>query len=373
MSKLTIGQNQEYWTNEWENLSIESEIHMWDFFGCRPWILKYVPRYGKVVEAGCGLGRYVFFLKKLGIDIEGIDFSGETIEHLIKWKNENDFDITFKEGDVTNLPYGDNSISGYLSFGVIEHFIEGPQNALNEAFRVLKPGGITIITTPSKSWTYYYLRIRKKIRNIVKLLLGKKIKKPIFFQYWYTAKQLKKFAEKTGFNVIRYDTTDMLYTFYEFYRAKKKSIKNRKWVFKLSQLLDKSFVRKWGAQSVLIAMKPEQTLCCFFCGENTASIESLKEYDVPVSKNCMKKEIVNFYKKSASPPYYHTPYFVEPEISKPIEKECEFSKEKYKSDKLFEQYGFSTAVNPALLKNPEVNIKLANTSIKAIWRERRNN
>jgi ubiquinone/menaquinone biosynthesis C-methylase UbiE len=117
---------------------------------------------------------------------------------LNKWKNENGFNNEFKVGDVTKLPYNDNSISGYLSFGVIEHFIEGLQKALNEAFRVLRPGGIAIITTPSKSWFYYYRLIRSAIRTFIKKLIGRDVIKPSFFQYWFSPKDLKQFVHEAG-------------------------------------------------------------------------------------------------------------------------------------------------------------------------------
>ena len=81
-----LGQNTDTWVDAWKGIAPESEIQMWDFYGLRQWILKYVPRHGKSVEAGCGLGRYVFYLSQLGLDIEGIDFSEPTILYLNKWK-----------------------------------------------------------------------------------------------------------------------------------------------------------------------------------------------------------------------------------------------------------------------------------------------
>ena len=79
---LSLGQDDKIWRNSWDLVSPESEIRKWDFYGLRPWILKYTPRNGKVLEAGCGLGRWNFYLSNLGIDIEGLDFSGETINSL---------------------------------------------------------------------------------------------------------------------------------------------------------------------------------------------------------------------------------------------------------------------------------------------------
>jgi len=32
----------------------------------RPYILKYMPKNGKIIEAGCGLGRFVIHLMEIG-------------------------------------------------------------------------------------------------------------------------------------------------------------------------------------------------------------------------------------------------------------------------------------------------------------------
>ncbi|WP_024335393.1 class I SAM-dependent methyltransferase [Desulfotignum balticum] len=119
MSTTDLGQSLSTWDNAWKEISPISEIQMWDYYGGRQWITKYVPRFGKVIEAGCGLGRYNFYLKRLGIDIEGIDFSENAITKLNQIKSEIDPTAKFIYGDITDLPYEDNSISGYISLGVV--------------------------------------------------------------------------------------------------------------------------------------------------------------------------------------------------------------------------------------------------------------
>ena len=79
--------------------------------------------------------------------------------------------MPFIEGDIKNMPYEDNSLSGYLSFGVMEHFIEGPKEAMDEMYRVMRPGGVAIITTPNNSWNIRRGNIKKWIKKTIKKIL----------------------------------------------------------------------------------------------------------------------------------------------------------------------------------------------------------
>ena len=240
------GQKSDVWQQEWNRLSPESEIQMWDYFGLRQWILKYTPRHGKILEAGCGLGRNNFYLNHFGIQTIGLDFSADTIAFLRQWQKQYNYNLDFIKGDVTNLPFENNSLGGYLSFGVVEHFIDGPQKPLAEAYRVLRPGGIAIISTPAPSWSKLLKKTTSNLKEIIKKMLGRTLfkklfpnkkytpkSKKIFFQYEYTPIQLKHHVEKQVFYIIRYNAADSLYTFTEFGNHTDKYINEWKFVFKI--------------------------------------------------------------------------------------------------------------------------------------------
>jgi len=254
------------WNNEWRVKTPESEIRMWDFYGLRPWVLKFTPRFGKVVDAGCGLGRYVFYLNELGVDCIGLDSSQEAISKIHDYQIENGLDSKFCRADVKLLPFKDNSLSGYISLGVIEHFEEGPHKALQEVYRILRPGGVAIISTPSLSFSQVYLKTKRKIKFTLKSLIKKIMKIPVskqkFTQYWYPPNRLRNFIKNAGLKVVVAKGSDLLYSFYELgFIPKKDGL-----FIKSISRLENTFLANIGAQSITISYKPGYRMYCSLCG-----------------------------------------------------------------------------------------------------------
>jgi SAM-dependent methyltransferase len=110
-----------------------------------PYILRYLEKRGPILEAGCGLGRFVVFLEQQGFrDVRGIDISPDAIG-IVK-KIAPSLNVTC--ADVSALPFEDSSVQGIISLGVVEHFEEGPRAALQEFQRVMSPGATALITVP---------------------------------------------------------------------------------------------------------------------------------------------------------------------------------------------------------------------------------
>lgn len=74
--------------------------------------------------------------------ISGLD----GFEYLIDSNASNITEGSYPEVDIHALPYDDNQFDWFISDQVLEH-VEDPRKAINESYRVLKPGGIAIHTT----------------------------------------------------------------------------------------------------------------------------------------------------------------------------------------------------------------------------------
>ena len=102
---------------------------------------------GDVLEVGCGEGRGVGLLMQHARSFTAVDKIQEVISDLkIKYPSGRFLSM--------NIPplkeLADNAYDSIASFQVIEH-IQDDVLFLKEIYRVLKPGGIALLTTPNRS------------------------------------------------------------------------------------------------------------------------------------------------------------------------------------------------------------------------------
>lgn len=100
---------------------------------------------GLIVEAGCGNGNVLRMCANEGLWMEGLDFAVAAVEANQRLDPRG----RYRVGDVRALPYADGELGGYISLGVVEHFDEAERmTILREAARVLRPGGVALISAP---------------------------------------------------------------------------------------------------------------------------------------------------------------------------------------------------------------------------------
>ena len=109
---------------------------------------------------------------------------------------------------------------------------------------------------------------------------------------------------------------------------------------------------------------------CFLSGELTATLDSLEKYDVPISSKYYNTELARLFLKGRKVRFAQK-YEMETPIKQVEDLICDFSGLKYKTDPIFENFGFCKNVSPEMIKKPEVNLILGINFIKPIWRKRK--
>ena len=105
---------------------------------------RWVEPGSSVLEAGCGLGHFTVAAHALGYRAEGVDWSEPTIARLRAQFPS----IAWQVCDVRRLPFADRTFDSVYSPGVCEHFEDGPRAVLQETRRVLRVGGIAVVSSP---------------------------------------------------------------------------------------------------------------------------------------------------------------------------------------------------------------------------------
>ena len=102
----------------------------------------------QLLDLGCGSGAGAVFLSQQGHSVTAVDVDSELI-HLLPtvWPASK---INWKWYDGQILPLANNSCDIVTSFQVIEH-VPDASLFLKEIFRVLKPKGCLVLTTPNRT------------------------------------------------------------------------------------------------------------------------------------------------------------------------------------------------------------------------------
>lgn len=135
-------------------LKKEGMIYQWEQYakggvGARYWDYRDRAAFRHIVgrdilDAGCGEGVTLEKLVKQfpEANVVGVDIEPENLEICAK------HGLPAREGSLYELPFADASFDTVLFAEVIEH-LDAPEKALAEIFRVLRPGGKTIVIFPN--------------------------------------------------------------------------------------------------------------------------------------------------------------------------------------------------------------------------------
>ena len=200
---------------------------------------KYKKKNGKLLDVGCAAGFFLHVAKQEGWNVQGV----EPNSWLADYGRKN-FEAKVFNGTLEEAKFKDNMFDIITMWDVLEH-IPDPKSALIEANRILKPGGILIISFPDFS-------------SIFAKLFGKNwwfLLSHHLFQF--TPKTLKRMLRMTGFKTLKYKMHWQILSIGYLLKVVKVLSKNP--LILLGRSVVSFFVKLFGLQNMNISYYASQT------------------------------------------------------------------------------------------------------------------
>ena len=152
----------------------------------------------KVLDVGCGTGRLTLKLAGKVDHIKGIDPSPQRIEvALRKLTKMNPGNVTFELGSSDDIGHYGEDIFDVVYLNAVFHWINNKEEALENIYQVLKPGGKLGICTGDKNHPFTVKIIAKEVLRRAGIIdEGADFSTPV------NSVELDSLLRKSGFRVI---------------------------------------------------------------------------------------------------------------------------------------------------------------------------
>lgn len=146
-------------------------------------LIKKIPETAAVLDLGCGSGALLELLLPRPGQTIGVDYSQKMLEEAKHNLGDRTGNLDLRLGYLEHLPLGDQSVDVAIAYMVLHH-VPNPEEAIRDAFRVLKNGGILHIVDLRKHDNEY---MRERFAD---LWLG------------FNPAHVEEWASSTGFELV---------------------------------------------------------------------------------------------------------------------------------------------------------------------------
>ncbi len=120
----------------------------------------------RILDIGVGTGRYFQLIRSMGHEVYGIDVSAEMLAVAAKRFDRSSFEPYLREGDVRSIPFYRQLFDCILCCRVLSH-VDDISLALSEMLRVLRRGGVALITDVDGRHRYDATRIPVQGKDVL--------------------------------------------------------------------------------------------------------------------------------------------------------------------------------------------------------------
>lgn len=122
-----------------------------------PWIASQLPAKAKVLDLGCGAGLLTHDLAKQGHEVIGVDLSEKSLQ--VARQLDSTGRIKYLHADATAVPLEAGLFDAVCAMDLLEH-VENPRGVVQEAARLLKPGGLFFFHTFNRTFLSWLIVIK---------------------------------------------------------------------------------------------------------------------------------------------------------------------------------------------------------------------
>jgi len=176
-------------------------------------VAQQVPPGSQVLEVAPGPGYFAIELaKRGGYQVTGLDISHTFVQIARQYATEAGVDADFRQGNAASMPFETESFDFLLCRAAFKNFSQ-PVRALEEMYRVLKPGGRALIIDLRKDASVESVGVAVENMRLgrVNTFLTKLAFRFMLLKRAYTRREFEQFLSQTRFGPaeIREDLTGL--------------------------------------------------------------------------------------------------------------------------------------------------------------------
>ena len=143
---------------------------------------------GRLLDVGCSTGSFLVVAKQAGfLDAQGVDIARPSVEFARR------HGLTAHVGDFTQSMFSASQFDVITMWATLEH-LANPRDFVDEAYRVLSPGGVLAASVPN-------------MRSLTQIILGRKDRYlSINHLNYFDCRTMRRLLEDAGFKVVHTET-----------------------------------------------------------------------------------------------------------------------------------------------------------------------